>query len=87
MAADYVEMAGVPELHRYAKILDVHLDGRELVACGRLTIADFQLASMAVDWRESEMLFEAFPNIVRWLDGHARIRAWADPWPATHSTD
>jgi glutathione S-transferase len=32
--------AKVPELHRYAKILDAHLDGRELVACGRLTIGD-----------------------------------------------
>jgi glutathione S-transferase len=64
-----------------------HLDGRELVACDRLTIADFQLAWMAVDWRESEMLFEAFRNIVRWLDGLARIPAWADPWAGTHSTD
>jgi glutathione S-transferase len=79
--------AKVPELHRYAKILDAHLDGREVVACGRLTVADFQLASMAADWRESEMPFEAFPNLRRWLDGLVRIPAWAEPWPARHSTN
>jgi glutathione S-transferase len=71
----------VPGLLRFAKVLDGHLKERSEVACGRLTITDFQLASMAADWREAEMPFEAFPNIVRWLDGLARIPAWADPWP------
>jgi glutathione S-transferase len=75
----------IPGLMKLAKILDAHLTGRELVACGRLTIADFQLASMATDWRESEMPFESFPNIVRWLDGLMRVPAWADPWPAKTS--
>lgn len=72
----------VPELLRYARILDSHLDGRDHVACGRLTIADFRLAAMATDWRAAEMPFEAFPNIVSWLDGLMRLPAWADPWPA-----
>jgi glutathione S-transferase len=75
--------ARVPELQRYATVLDAHLDGRDWAACGRLTVADFQLASMARYWRESEMPFEAYPNIVRWLDGLAEIPAWADPWPHT----
>jgi glutathione S-transferase len=71
----------VPMLQRYAKVLDGHLEGRDFVACGRLTIADFQLAAMAHYWRESEMPFEDFPNLVRWLDGLNRIPAWNDPWP------
>jgi glutathione S-transferase len=74
--------AKVADLVKYAKVLDAHLDGRSYAACGRLTIADFQLASMATDWRESRMPFEPFPNIVRWLDGLARIPAWSNPWPA-----
>jgi glutathione S-transferase len=73
--------AHVPELLRYAKVLDAHLEGRIWVACARLTIADFQLASMATYWRQSDMPFETFPNIVRWLDGLTRVPAWADPWP------
>lgn len=71
----------VADLLRYAKVLDGHLEGRSHVACGRLTIADFALASMATDWRESEMPLEPFPNIVRWIDGLLRIPAWAEPWP------
>ena len=75
----------VPDLCRFAKVLDGHLAGLSEVACGRLTIADFQLASMAAYWREAEMPFEAFPNIVRWLDRLERLPAWADPWPAGKS--
>jgi glutathione S-transferase len=71
-----------PDLLRFAAVLDAHLKGREFVACGRLTIADFSLAAMATHWRECEMPLADAPNIVRWLDGLLRIPAWADPWPA-----
>jgi glutathione S-transferase len=73
--------ACVPEFMRYAKVLDGHLADRSFVACERLTIADFQLASMASYWRQSEMPMDAFPSIVRWIDALARIPAWANPWP------
>ncbi|MEO6690604.1 MAG: glutathione S-transferase family protein [Dokdonella sp.] len=72
----------VSDLQRYAKVVDDHLRDRSWVACERLTIADFQLASMATDWRAAEMRLDAYPNIVRWLDGLMRIPAWAEPWPA-----
>jgi glutathione S-transferase len=73
----------IPTVKTLAAVLDTHLHGRDFVACGRLTIADFQLASMACDWRESEMPLDGYPNIVRWLDGLAHIPAWADPWPVS----
>lgn len=71
----------LPRLHKVAAVLEAHLASRPFVACGRLTIADFQLASMACDWRRAEMPFEGYPNIVRWLDRLMAIPAWADPWP------
>jgi len=71
----------VPDLQKYAAVLEGHLADRNYVACGRLTIADFQAASMASYWRESEMPFDAYPHIVRWIDGLMRIPAWAQPWP------
>lgn len=73
--------AAVPGLLRYAKVLDGHLAGRDYVACDRLTIADFVLASSARHWRESQMPLETFPHIVRWLDGLMRLPAWKAPWP------
>ena len=30
----------------------------------------------------TEMPLEAFPNIVRWIDGLMRFPAWAEPWPS-----
>jgi glutathione S-transferase len=72
----------VADLAKYAAALDGHLQGQDYVACGRLTIADFQLASMATYWREAEMPLEAFSGVVRWIDKLQRIPAWADPWPA-----
>ena len=71
----------VAELHRYAAVLDAHLRDEAYAACGRLTIADFQLASMAAYWREAEMPLEPFANIVHWLDRLNSIPAWAEPWP------
>jgi glutathione S-transferase len=80
--------AKIPDLIKFAKVLNEHLADRNsaaernYVACDRLTIADFQLASMVAYWRESNMPFAEFPHIVRWLDGLMRIPAWAEPWPA-----
>ncbi len=74
--------ASVKGLVPFARVLDGHLADRSHPACGRLTIADFQLASMTTYWRESEMPLVEFPNVVRWLDSLKRIPAWADPWPA-----
>jgi glutathione S-transferase len=66
---------------RFASVLDGHLAGKQFVACDRLTIADFQLASMVTYWRESEMPLGPFANVVRWVDRLMQIPAWADPWP------
>jgi glutathione S-transferase len=71
----------VAEFVRYATVLDGHLATRNHVACERLTIADFQLASMATDWQAAEMPMQRFAHVVRWLDGLNRITAWAEPWP------
>jgi glutathione S-transferase len=73
--------AKLADLAKFAKVLDTHLTAKKFVACDRLTIADFQLGSMARYWREAEMPFEPYPNIVRWLDGLMQIPAWANPWP------
>ena len=61
---------------RFTDPLEAH------IACGRLTIADFQLASMACEWREAGMPFGDYPHIVRWLDRLQAIPAWAQPWPS-----
>ena len=70
-----------PDFLRYAKVLNEHLSKSTYVACDRLTIADFQLASMARFWKTSEMPMIEFTHIVRWLNDLNKIPAWAEPWP------
>jgi glutathione S-transferase len=82
-----VLVPAVADLQRYAAVLDAHLADRQYVACGRLTIADFHLASMATYWRESEMPLGDYPNITRWLEGLTRVPAWADPWPKKRAVE
>lgn len=72
----------VADFARYAQVLDSHLADKNYVACNRLTITDFYLASMATYWRQSEMPMQSHPNIARWIDTLMRLPAWADPWPA-----
>ncbi len=68
----------VPNLLKFAGVLDEHLSGRTYAACGRLTIADFQLASMANYWRESEMPFEShtqYRALARWSESNSCLGA------------
>ena len=72
---------------KFGKVLDLHLQHHDYVACDRLTIGDFQLASMATDWRVAEMPLGRFEHVQRWIERLTALPAWADPWPAdTKST-
>ena len=64
-----------------ARVLNKHLERRRYIALDSLTIADFQLASMATYWRVSEMPFGDYPAIVEWLDRLMDLPAWRAPWP------
>ena len=75
----------VTEFLRFAKVLDGHLANRSYVACDRLTIADFQLASMVSYWKQAQMPLEASAHIMRWIERWQEIPAWADPWPSSAS--
>lgn len=79
-------IAKTKDLIKYAKVLDGHLATREYVACNRLTIADFALASMVRYWREAELPLQDFPHLVGWLDRLDELPAWKDPWPESKYT-
>jgi glutathione S-transferase len=70
--------AKVGEFARYAQVLNGHLAVRGHVACGRLTIADFQLASMVTYWREAEMPMQDYPHIIAWIEALQQLPAWSD---------
>lgn len=69
------------DFRKYAGVLNEHLADHSHVACSRLTIADFAVASMVHYWREAEMPLEDSPHVVRWLDRLNELPAWREPWP------
>lgn len=57
---------GTEEFARFAKVLDESLAGKEFL-CGRLTIADFSIATYAANTESCGLDFEPYPNARKWL--------------------
>lgn len=76
-------MAGLVEpFHRCAAILDRHLRGREFVAGGQLTLADFSLAGAFCYAGPAQLPWESYGEIRRWYAGIDRLPAWQATAPA-----
>jgi glutathione S-transferase len=57
---------GTEEFAAYAKVLDASLAGREFL-CGRLTIADFSVATYAANTESCGLDLGPYPNARKWL--------------------
>ena len=61
------------------KVLETHLEGREWVAAGRPTIADFSLCGYLFWPDQIGMELSAYPNIAAWLDRIAALPGYKRP--------
>lgn len=69
----------------FAGLLNEHLKGRDTIACNRLTVADFAIASVLPWAQEAELPLEPFPEIRRWHDKLMQLPAWRDPFPQSEA--
>ncbi|HLY54416.1 MAG TPA: glutathione S-transferase family protein [Stellaceae bacterium] len=78
-APDPAALAKGEELfHRFAKVLEGHLAGREYISGDRLTVADFSLGA-ALNLSERARLPTApYPEIRRWHASLRELPAWAE---------
>jgi len=67
--------------HTFADVLDEHLKNRDTIACDRLTVADFAVASVLPYAKEAELPLEPYHQIRRWHEGLMALPAWRDPFP------
>jgi glutathione S-transferase len=65
----------------FARVLNEHLQGRNTIACDRLTVADFAVGSVLPYAEDAELPLEPYPEIRRWHEGLMALPAWRDPFP------
>jgi len=68
------------DFHRFAAILDKTLADREWLVGGRLSYADFRVASALPYAERGQLPLENYHNIVAWHDRLNEIDAWREPF-------
>ncbi|MFQ5626036.1 MAG: glutathione S-transferase family protein [Methyloligellaceae bacterium] len=66
---------------QFAGILDDHLQGRDYLVGGELSVADFAVASILPEAKEAQLPLADFGEITRWHDKMMELPAWRDPFP------
>ena len=81
-AADPVAVkAGEEKFHRFARILDARLAGREWVVGAAPTLADYSLASYLMYAQPAKMPLDSYSDIKRWLGNVEKREAWKATQP------
>lgn len=76
-APDPVEVArGTQLVLRYAAVLDAHLDGKEWVSQGRLTLADLALATPLSTRVPAKLPVGDFKNLLGWFERVQALPCW-----------
>ncbi|MHB1207409.1 MAG: glutathione S-transferase family protein [Rhodospirillaceae bacterium] len=61
---------------RAAKVLDGHLRGKDFIAGGRLSLADFSVGAMLITAEAAKYPLEPYAEIKRWYAGISALPAW-----------
>ena len=81
-APDPAEIArGEGQLRPAAAMLDAHLGGRDWIAQGRLTLADFAVAAPLMHSARAELPLGAYNNLQAWFARLRATEAWATTEP------
>ncbi|MDD5274028.1 MAG: glutathione S-transferase family protein [Methylovulum sp.] len=80
---DAAELAKATDnFHRFAKVLEEHLTGRDWLVGDTLTLADFSVASLLELTALAKYPLEGYPEIARWYSAIEQIPAWQSSTPA-----
>ncbi|WNL44803.1 glutathione S-transferase family protein [Dyella sp. BiH032] len=66
---------------RFAAVLDAHLEDRDYLVGGKLSIADFGTGVLLPWAKEARLPIGEFPNIQRWHERMMALPAWREPFP------
>lgn len=68
------------DFHRFARILDDILDGRDWLVGDRLSYADFRVASALPYAERASLPIGGYGNILRWNDRLNQMDGWREPF-------
>ncbi|SPH24424.1 Glutathione S-transferase GstB [Defluviimonas aquaemixtae] len=67
--------------HKFAKVLDDYLAGRDNLVGDSITIADFGVAASLPMAEQAMLPVAGYGNILRWHDRLNELEAWRSPFP------
>ncbi len=80
---DSIDMdAAALDFHKYAAVLDDHLDGRDWLVGGAMTTADISVAAILAYREACHYPLTDYANINRWFASLAALEAWSVANPA-----
>jgi glutathione S-transferase len=68
---------GEKAFHACAEILELQLEGRDFIACDRLTVADFSLAAYLLHADRARMPVAPYPRLSAWRKRVLGLPAWS----------
>lgn len=72
----------IAKFRRHAKALDQHLDGRDWLVGGAMTLADLAVAANLTYADACGLPVDEFPNVQRWYASIEALPAWQSTRPA-----
>jgi glutathione S-transferase len=74
---DEVKLAeALTAFRRFGAVLNAHLDGKQYVVGGALTLADLTLASSLMYAKQADVPVAEFPNVATWFSRMSEMDAW-----------
>jgi glutathione S-transferase len=81
--ADQQEVIKAEEsFHRFAQVLEGHLDGREWLVGDSVTLADFSVGSFLALTEQAKYPINDYVDIQRWYRNIEQLPAWQSSDPA-----
>jgi glutathione S-transferase len=69
------------DFHKFARVLDDHLTGRQFLIGDDLSVADFAVAVSLPYAGQMKLPLGDYPQIARWHDRLNELPAWRNPFP------
>ncbi|WP_264210067.1 glutathione S-transferase family protein [Leisingera thetidis] len=79
--------AAAEDFHKYAKVLDGHLEGRGWLSGEAMTTADLSVAAILCYREPCQYPVEGYGNILRWIGRIEALEAWQTANPAPQAAE